>query len=62
MDQQFRKNLKEDELSFEEGDILYLVDDQSNKDWWKARCGLKCGLIPANYGTRLLIIVVVIIF
>jgi len=39
---------QEDELSFNEGDILYLVD-QSNSSWYKARCGRKCGLIPSNY-------------
>ena len=38
-----------DELSFEEGDLLY-IQDSSNKDWWKARCGSKTGLIPSNYG------------
>ncbi|KAL0278243.1 UNVERIFIED_CONTAM: hypothetical protein PYX00_000114 [Menopon gallinae] len=37
-----------DELSFEEGDILY-VFDQSNPEWWKARCKNKSGLIPSNY-------------
>ncbi|KAH3839155.1 hypothetical protein DPMN_112579 [Dreissena polymorpha] len=37
-----------DELSFEEGELLY-IQDMSNKDWWKARCGNKSGLIPSNY-------------
>jgi hypothetical protein len=23
---------------------------QSSKDWWKAKCGDKVGLIPSNYG------------
>jgi hypothetical protein len=41
---------QEDELTFNEGDILYLVD-QTDADWWKARCGRRVGLIPANYGT-----------
>ncbi|CAL8143801.1 unnamed protein product [Orchesella dallaii] len=39
---------QEDELTFSEGDILYLVD-QTDANWWKARCGMKVGLIPANY-------------
>lgn len=39
---------QEDELTFSEGDILYLVD-QTDQDWWKARCGMKVGLIPSNY-------------
>ncbi|XP_033749900.1 osteoclast-stimulating factor 1-like [Pecten maximus] len=37
-----------DELSFEEGDTLYITD-YSNSDWWKGRCGKKTGLIPFNY-------------
>ncbi|KAL4228182.1 Osteoclast-stimulating factor 1 [Mactra antiquata] len=37
-----------DELSFEEGDLLYIAD-MSNSDWWKARCGNRSGLIPSNY-------------
>jgi len=41
--------LQTDELSFEEGDTLYILD-QSNKDWWKGKCGNKIGLIPYNYG------------
>uniref|UniRef100_A0A1I8H009 Osteoclast-stimulating factor 1 n=1 Tax=Macrostomum lignano TaxID=282301 RepID=A0A1I8H009_9PLAT len=37
-----------DELSFDAGDILYLVDS-TNKDWYTARCGSSVGLIPSNY-------------
>lgn len=37
-----------DELTFEEGDLLYIID-KSNPDWWKAKCGNKTGLIPSNY-------------
>ncbi|XP_071965038.1 osteoclast-stimulating factor 1-like [Antedon mediterranea] len=37
-----------DELSFDEGDILYILD-MSNDSWWKARSGKKTGLIPSNY-------------
>lgn len=37
-----------DELSFEEGELLYITD-MSNKDWWRARCGKRSGLIPSNY-------------
>lgn len=39
---------QDDELTFEEGDTLYILD-MSNKDWWKAKCGGKTGLIPSNY-------------
>lgn len=37
-----------DELSFDEGDTLYILD-MSNTDWWKAKCGNNTGLIPSNY-------------
>ncbi|KAG8185566.1 hypothetical protein JTE90_017569 [Oedothorax gibbosus] len=38
-----------DELSFEEGDNLYILDIKSNANWWKASCQGKVGLIPSNY-------------
>ena len=38
---------EEDELSFLEGDILYVVDS-SDPDWWKARCRGVEGLVPSN--------------
>jgi len=39
-----------DELSFQEGDIIYIVDDSTDpQGWWRARCGAKVGLIPSNY-------------
>ncbi|KAK2164714.1 hypothetical protein LSH36_60g09012 [Paralvinella palmiformis] len=37
-----------DELSFDEGDMLYITD-MSDSDWWKARCCGRTGLIPSNY-------------
>ncbi|XP_045156525.1 osteoclast-stimulating factor 1-like [Mercenaria mercenaria] len=37
-----------DELSFDEGELLYITD-MSNTDWWRARCGKRSGLIPSNY-------------
>ncbi|RZF44684.1 hypothetical protein LSTR_LSTR000636 [Laodelphax striatellus] len=40
---------REDELSFQEGDILYVFDQISDPNWWKARCGNKTGAIPSNY-------------
>lgn len=40
-----------DELSFDEGDTLYILD-MSNTDWWKAKCGNNMGLIPSNYGEQ----------
>lgn len=38
-----------DELSFEEGDLLYIIDKTESTGWWKARVGNKTGLIPSNY-------------
>ncbi|ORY48730.1 ankyrin [Rhizoclosmatium globosum] len=37
-----------DELSFEEGDILYVLQ-KDDAGWWKCRSGDKEGLVPANY-------------
>merc|ERR1719481_668650 len=39
---------EEDELSFSEGDILYILDQQDT-DWWRARCKGKEGLVPVNH-------------
>lgn len=38
-----------DELSFQEGDILYVHDNHLDPNWWKAKCGDREGLVPANY-------------
>lgn len=37
------------ELSFEEGDLLFILD-QSDPNWWMARLDDKKGYIPSNYG------------
>lgn len=37
-----------DELSFDEGDTLYIID-QADANWWKGRCANRTGLIPYNY-------------
>ena len=37
-----------DELSFEEGDRLY-ISDQSESGWWRATLKGKSGLVPSNY-------------
>jgi hypothetical protein len=37
-----------DELTFDEGDLLYILD-MSDSNWWKAKCGEVSGLIPSNY-------------
>lgn len=42
--------LQPDELTFTAGDILYVYDQVTDKDWWKARSGNKTGVIPSNYG------------
>ncbi|XP_057370970.1 osteoclast-stimulating factor 1-like [Daphnia carinata] len=38
-----------DELSFEEGELLYVTDSQSDPNWLKAKCGTRTGLVPCNY-------------
>eukprot|EP00794_Sanderia_malayensis_P009751 gene9751-10748_t len=38
-----------DELSFQEGDILYILDKTATTGWWTAKVGKKEGLIPSNY-------------
>lgn len=40
---------REDELSFEEGELLYVYDKDIEPNWWKAKCGNREGLVPANY-------------
>ncbi len=45
----FGFDFQTDELSFDEGDLLYILD-MSNPDWWKAKCSGNTGLIPSNYG------------
>ncbi|XP_046399169.1 osteoclast-stimulating factor 1-like [Ischnura elegans] len=38
-----------DELTFQEGDVMYVYDQVTDANWWKARCDDKTGLIPSNY-------------
>jgi len=38
-----------DELSFQEGDILYIIDKSDQSGWWKAKVGNQEGMIPSNY-------------
>lgn len=38
-----------DELSFEDGDILYITDKSDTNGWWKGSVGNKTGLVPSNY-------------
>lgn len=40
---------RDDELSFLEGDLIYVLDMISSKDWFKAKCNDKIGLVPSNY-------------
>lgn len=40
---------RNDELSFSEGDVIYVLDMISSKDWWKAKSNDKIGLVPSNY-------------
>lgn len=43
-----------DELTFTEGDIIYVIDMISNKNWWKAKCNDRVGLVPYNYSMQFL--------
>ncbi|XP_054011520.1 osteoclast-stimulating factor 1-like [Hylaeus anthracinus] len=38
-----------DELSFDEGEVLYVYDKNTEPNWWRAKCGNQDGLVPANY-------------
>ncbi|XP_059490277.1 osteoclast-stimulating factor 1-like [Neocloeon triangulifer] len=38
-----------DELTFQEGDVLYVLDQVTDQNWWRAKCGPNFGLIPSNY-------------
>ena len=47
---QFAYTAKEnDELSFEDGDLLYILDWTSDPEWWRARNKGKEGLVPSNF-------------
>lgn len=43
-----------DELSFKEGDLIYIIDMLSDKNWWRAKSGDLTGLVPFNYSMNLL--------
>ncbi|ETN44093.1 uncharacterized protein HMPREF1541_10643, partial [Cyphellophora europaea CBS 101466] len=44
------KAVEDDDLSFEQGDILELVGSPKMSDgWWRAKIGERNGLIPSNY-------------
>ena len=40
---------EEDELGFDEGDLLYILDWTSDPEWWRARNRGKEGLVPSNF-------------
>ena len=40
---------RSDELSFSEGDMIYILDMISDKSWFKAKIGANQGLVPSNY-------------
>jgi len=40
---------EEGELSFNEGDLLSILDDKSDPDWWKAKIKGKEGMVPKTY-------------
>lgn len=50
------KAQSEDELTFKEDDVLYILDKEEDPDWWKAQLKTASldqvgpvGLVPANY-------------
>ena len=44
------KAQRPDELSFNEGDIIYIVDMITDNNWYKAKSSdNKTGLVPSNY-------------
>ncbi|XP_043278618.1 osteoclast-stimulating factor 1-like [Venturia canescens] len=38
-----------DELSFEEGQLLYVQEHETDPNWWRAKSRSNQGLVPANY-------------
>ncbi|CAF1046778.1 unnamed protein product [Brachionus calyciflorus] len=38
-----------EELSFREGDLIYVSDMITDKNWWKARVNNRDGFVPSNY-------------
>ena len=38
-----------DELSFNEGDLLYILDSTSDSSWWRAKSRGHEGLVPSNF-------------
>ncbi|CAB3408325.1 unnamed protein product [Caenorhabditis bovis] len=43
------KARSDQELSFNEGDLLYVSDQAPNNDWYTASIGGRKGLVPTNY-------------
>ncbi len=43
------KSQRNDELSFSEGDLIYILDMTSDPNWFKAKTNNRIGLVPANY-------------
>ena len=46
---------RDDQLSFSEGDLIYIIDMITSKDWYKAKCNSKIGLVPSNYSINYII-------
>lgn len=43
-------SLQANELSFDEGDLLYVYDKDADSHWWTVKCGDQKGLVPVTYG------------
>ena len=46
---------RECELSFSQGDLIYVTDMVTDNDWWKAKSKNKDGLVARTYGYRIMI-------
>jgi hypothetical protein len=43
------KSQRPDEISFNEGDLIYVIDMISDKNWFKAKVNENIGYVPSNY-------------
>jgi hypothetical protein len=44
---------REDELSFDEGTLIYVLDKETDPSWWKCKIGNNEGYVPYNYSNSI---------